>query len=191
MSKKMFGWIAGIEISIFTLLQGSAVTLGLLVAPLVFITIKSRDLAGQVFGNILHVWFFVSLVCALILLATSVFTLIKVKPTSRLLVGRVVCTGLTTALILGFAYTLFRIDAIQATLTKPIDDYPANVDPRREFDLLHGISTDLISAALVVGLVWLILSVVATVKLSGPRESIVSNLRAGSPEDKKIPSVTA
>ena len=179
MSKRKFGWIAGIEVAIFTVLQGSAVTLGLLVAPVVFITIRNShktdnpdDLAGQVFGNILHIWFWATLVCALILLATSIYTFVKVKPLSRLLIGRVVATGIITLLTLAFAYALFRIDAIQATLTQPIDSYPKNVNPRQEFDFLHNLSTDLISASLIVGTVWLVLSVLSVVKLSNNRQNI-------------------
>jgi len=170
MSKKLLGWLGGIEVAIFTVLQGSAVTLGLLVAPVLFVTIRQSgatanpdDLAGKVFGNILHIWLWATLVCALILLATAIYTYAKIQPRRRLLLGRVLTMGLITALTLGFAYTLFRIDTIQAGLTKPIDAYPAGVGARGEFDFLHNLSTDLISASLLVGTVWLVLSVLAVV----------------------------
>jgi hypothetical protein len=182
MSKKLFGWLAGIEITIFTLLQGSAVTLGLLVAPIVFTTIRGNklasspnELAGQVFGNILHIWFWFSLICAVILLGTAAFTLRKIKPLSRLLLWRLVTNGIIVALLVAFGWTLFRLDAITAGLSKPIDDYPAGVNPRQEFDFLHALSTDLISIALLVGAAWLVLSVLATVKLSGTRTTTVDS----------------
>ncbi len=164
MAKKWVGGLIGLEVLVFGLLEGSMVTLGLLVAPVVFKTITSRDLAGRVFGNILNVWVWPGLVCGLILLATSLLTLLKFKPFSRWLLARTVVLVIMTGLIGGFGLVLNRIDTIQNALTQPIENYPADTNPRLEFDTLHKLSTNLLSAALILGLVWLVFSVIVLVR---------------------------
>jgi hypothetical protein len=164
MSKKLIGWLAGIEVLVFGLLEGSMVTLGLIVPIPLFKRITSRDLAGKIFGDILDRWFWVGLACVLVLLVTGVIALVRVRPLSRLLLGRVVALGLMTGLIGAFGWALNRITTLQAGLTKPIEEYPAEVNPRLEIDQLHGLSTNLLSAALVLGLVWFGFSLAAALK---------------------------
>lgn len=167
MTNKLTGWVAGIEAMAFTLLEGSMVTLGLLVAPVLFKKVESRDLAGRIFGGILDRWFWVGLGCTLILLAGAILTVARVRPISRLLLARLVLAVIMTGLIVAFGLVLSRIDTIQAGLTKPIDEYPIDQNPRLEFDQLHQLSTNLLSTDLFVGLGWLVFSVLAFVKLRG------------------------
>ena len=142
------------------------VALGLLVPPPLFTKIGSKDLAGRIFGNILGNWLWLGLPCALLLAVTGIVTLVRLRPSSKLLIGRAAAPLVIAALIGVFAWVLGRTQTIQDSLTKPIDDYPADVNPRLEFDTLHKLSTNLISAALVVGLVWLVLSVISLLKFA-------------------------
>ncbi len=164
MDRRLFGVLAGVEVLVFGLLEGSMVTLGLVVAPALFKTVESRDLAGRAFGNILGVWFWVGLVCTLLLVVTGAVALIKVKPLNRWLLARLVVLLPMTGLIIGFGLVLSRINTIQASLTKPIEQYATDVNPRLEFDQLHKLSTNLLSFDLVLGLVWLLISIVALVR---------------------------
>ena len=55
MGKKLAVTLGGLQILAFALLEGSMLTLGAMVAPALFNTIASRDLAGKTFGNILGI----------------------------------------------------------------------------------------------------------------------------------------
>lgn len=165
MRKKLIGWVVGVETLAFGLLEGSMVTLGLLVAPILFKKIESRDLAGRIFGGILERWFWVGLICTFILLTSAAFTFARVRPISRLLLARLVLAVVMSGLVVAFGFVLSRISTIQASLTKPIDEYPVDTNPRLEFDQLHQLSTNLLSTDLFIGLGWLVLSVLALVKL--------------------------
>lgn len=172
MSKKLFGWIAGIEIMTFATFEGSALTLGW-AAPVIFSQIPSKDQAGRVFGGILSVWFWIGLACTIILTATSLLVLTRIKPLSRLLLVRALTSVLMTVLVVIFGFLMARITTIQNSLTKPIDDYPTNTGVRLEFDNLHSLSTNIVSGAILLGFAWLILSVLSTVKLSDKQGEVV------------------
>ncbi len=171
MNGKLWGWLVGLESLVFMLLEGSMFTLGILVAPQLFKTIESRDLAGRVFGNILGVWLWVGLACLLVLTATAVISLARTRPLSRLLLGRLLTTVVMLGLVGAFGLVLARINTIQAGLTAPIDTYPTDANPRLEFDQLHKLSTNLLSVALGLGLVWFGLSLTTYLKLKTTRSS--------------------
>lgn len=175
MNKKLFGWLVGIDIMTFATFEGSALTLGW-AAPVIFSTLPSKDQAGRVFGNILSVWFWIGLVCTIILTATSLLVLTRIKPLRRLLLVRAIICILMTVLVVIFGFLMARITTIQNSLTKPIDDYPANTGVRLEFDNLHSLSTNVVSAAIMLGFAWLIFSVLSAVKLSDSKaEQIASD----------------
>ena len=155
----------------FMVFVGSAATLGLLVAPILFKSIDSRDLAGRVFGNILTAWVFVAAVCVVVLVITAAITARRVRQNRRLVLGRLLAL-VPAAVLLGiFGWVMSRINTIQSSLTQPIQNYPANQNPRLEFDQLHSVSTNLVSGAILFGLLWFGLSVVLLVRVAQPRRA--------------------
>lgn len=163
MRSKVWSGLVGLEILAFTFVQGSMITLGLVVAPALFKTIASRDLAGRTFGQILGVWLWPGLVCLAILALSAAFTLWKLKPAGWLLWGRLVSVVLMLGLVIAFGVVLARLNTIQDGLTAPIETYPSDVNPRLEYDQLHKLSTNLLSGALGLGLVWFGLSLAVLV----------------------------
>lgn len=159
MSKKFFAAVVAIEGLAYTALTGTMAGLGILVAPVLFKTVTSRDLAGRTFGAILNNWFWVGLVSTLLLVAGAAFTLATVKSMRKLLLARLLILAPMLALILWFGGVMSRLTEIQNSLTKPIEEYAADVNPRLEFDQLHKLSTQLMSVDLFIGLVWFVLSV--------------------------------
>ncbi len=172
MGKRWFGWVVGIEALAFTLLEGSMLTLGALVAPILFKNIKSADQAGRIFGKILGAWFWVGLACTLLLLLTSLLTFLNNRTPRRLYLARFLVLLSMLGLIVAFGFVLNRIEAIQESLVKPIEEYPTGVVPRLEFDQLHKLSTNLLSLDLLLGLVWLSLSIFILAKLPRPSEKL-------------------
>ncbi len=142
------------------MLEGGMVTLGALVAPILFKNIKSADQAGRIFGKILGAWFWVGLACTVILLLSSLVTLINNKSGRRLYFARSFVLVPMLGLIIAFGLVLNRIEAIQSSLTKPIEEYALEANPRLEFDQLHKLSTNLLSINLFLGLGWLVLSAI-------------------------------
>lgn len=169
MQKKVFAAVAAVEILAFTVLAGSMATLGIMVAPVLFKTVTSADLAGRVFGKILNNWFWVGLVCTLLLLATAGFTLSVFKSARRLGVARLIVLLPILGITIWFGAVMSRMLEIQNSLTKPIEEYAANANPRLEFDQLHKISTQLMTINLGLSLVWLGLTIwLLTAYLSQP-----------------------
>ncbi len=165
MNEKLWAVAAGVEAFAFMLLEGSMFGLGLLVAPVLFKTIESRDLAGRVFGNILGLWVWFGLATSLVLVVTAGLTFARTRPLRRLLVARLAVSLVMLGLIGTFAGVLARLDTIQQSLNAPIETYPSNANPRLEFDSLHKLSTNLLTAALFLGLVWFGLSLAAFIRL--------------------------
>lgn len=159
MQKKAFAAVAAVEIVAFTVLAGSMATLGIMVAPVLFKTVTSADLAGRVFGKILNNWFWVGLICTLLLLATSGFTLSAFKSARRLGLARLIVLLPMLGLTIWFGSVMGRMLEIQNSLTKPIEEYAANANPRLEFDQLHKVSTQIMTINLGLSLVWLGLTI--------------------------------
>ena len=186
MSRKLLGGLIGLEVLVFSLLEGSMVALGLLVPPPLFSKVGSKDLAGRIFGSILGNWLWLGLPCAIILAVTGIVTLARLKPFSRLLLARAAAPVVMAAVISVFAWVLGRTQTIQDSLTRPIDDYPTDVNPRLEFDTLHKLSTNLISVALFVGLAWLVISVIALLKFGLTDRAAVVTTEAGIHQEEPI-----
>ncbi len=168
MSRKLWSWIVGLETLAFGLLEGSMVTLGLLVAPLLFKTIESRDTAGRLFGNILKNWLWLGVACSLTLVITALISLrarTESKPQRWFLIGRLLAAAIVLVLIGVFGGILFRMENIQNSLTGPIDSYPLDQNPRLEYDQLHKLSSNLLSAALFIALGWFGMTVMSVFRL--------------------------
>jgi hypothetical protein len=140
-------WLGGMSIA------------GLVVAPTTFGVLEGwnpatgRVLAGQVFGAILARMHLIAYVSgALMVIVLTVQRLLGPRPRSYgirvgLLGLMLACTAYSGVLVAP------RINNLQSEVSGPMNALAAN-DPRRlEFDRLHGLSTTLVMATLVGGLV--------------------------------------
>lgn len=140
---------------------GGMTAAGLIVAPTTFAVLEAwnpttgRVLAGDVFGSVLARMSLVAYVAA--------FLMLVVLTVQRLLGPRPRSYGIRAGLIaLMLALTMYsgliaapRIDALQAGVDGPMNHLPANDARRIEFDYLHALSTSLVTATIVGGLVLL------------------------------------
>jgi hypothetical protein len=140
---------------------GGMTAAGLVVAPVTFAVLEAwnpttgRVLAGDVFGGVLARMNLVAYTAAVLM-----FIVLTVQ---RLLGPRPRSYGIRVGLIaVMLALTMYsgliaapRIDELQASVEGPMNQLPPD-DPRRvEFDHLHGLSTSLVMATIVGGLVLL------------------------------------
>jgi uncharacterized BrkB/YihY/UPF0761 family membrane protein len=161
MGRKLAVWLCGLQILAFALLEGSMLTLGAMVAPALFKTVASRDVAGKTFGNILGIWLWFALGCAVIILICSVLDWRFSRSKNILLAVRSVAPALMLGLLVPFGFILNRMQELQYALPKPLDEYAITEGPRKDIDSLHKISTNLLQAVLFIGLAWFVLSAIA------------------------------
>jgi uncharacterized membrane protein len=138
---------------------GGLATAALVVAPTTFAVLQQwnastgRMLAGQVFGAVLD------RMTVIAYAATGIMFL--VLTIQRVLGPRPKHYGVRVGLLaLVFALTFYtgryitpRIDTLQSEVGAPMIDLPATDARRIEFDQLHSLSTTLLSATMVAGLV--------------------------------------
>ncbi|MBI2931647.1 MAG: DUF4149 domain-containing protein [Planctomycetes bacterium] len=139
---------------------GGLAALAFVVAPIVFRTAGSRELAGTIFGTILRTFTWVEVVLALIAAVSMAVFLILSRPPAPLDWAR---AGLLSALILLLVGTMFVNSA--AAETRPqcgsFDREPATAaegEARVRFDRLHSWSVRLVGTQLLVGGLLLALS---------------------------------
>lgn len=166
MGKKLAVALGGLQILAFALLEGSMLTLGAMVAPALFKTIPSRDLAGKTFGNILGIWVWFAIGCAVVLLVCNIFDLRMSRVKNLWLTLRLLGPVLMLALLGGFTFVLVRMQELQNALPKPLDDYAVTDQPRLDIDNLHKLASNLLSAVLFIGLAWLVVSAIAYYRLN-------------------------
>jgi hypothetical protein len=141
-------------------LGGMAVA-GFVVAPTTFGVLEAWDpsagrvLAGQVFGAVLQRVHLIGYVAAVVMFV--VLTILRMLGPRPMHYGiRVGLLGLMLALMLYSGQVLApRIDQLQAEVTGPMNQLPAGDSRRVEFDQLHSLSTTLVTATLLGGLVLL------------------------------------
>jgi hypothetical protein len=141
-------------------LGGMAVA-GFVVAPTTFGVLEAWDpsagrvLAGQVFGAVLQRVHLIGYVAAVVMFV--VLTILRMLGPRPMHYGiRVGLLGLMLALMLYSGQVLApRIDQLQAEVTGPMNQLPAEDSRRVEFDQLHSLSTTLVTATLLGGLVLL------------------------------------
>ena len=140
---------------------GGMTTAGLVVAPVTFSVLEAwnptagRVLAGDVFGSVLARMNLVAYAAAVLM-----FIVLTVQ---RLLGPRPRSYGIRVGLIaVMLALTMYsgmiaapRIDELQAGVDGPMTQLSADDARRVEFDHLHGLSTSLVMATIVGGLVLL------------------------------------
>ena len=181
MGRKLAVWLGSLEILAFALLEGSMLTLGAMVAPALFKTVSSRDLAGKTFGNILGIWIWFALGCAVILLVCSGLDWRLSRSKSVLLAIRPAGSALMLGLLVAFGFVLGRMQELQNALPKPLDDYAVTDGPRVDIDNLHKLSTNLLTAVLFIGLVWFVLSAYVYYRANSARKPV-----AGLAENKEL-----
>jgi hypothetical protein len=147
-------------LSLVAWLGGMAVA-GLVVAPVTFGVLEAWDpstgrvLAGQVFGAVLERVHLIGYVAAVVMFV--VLTILRMLGPRPLQYGfRVGLLMIMLALMLYSGRVLSpRINQLQAQVKSPMRELPID-DPRRvEFDGLHRLSTTLVMATMVGGLVLL------------------------------------
>lgn len=140
---------------------GGMVILGAVVAPTIFQVLQASDpesgraLAGAAFGTAIARFHYVAYIAgALALLTLATMRILGPKPAAFAVRALIVLVMLGIAVYSGFV-VLARIDAIQAAVGTLPSLLPVT-DPRRiEFDSLHALSTQLMSANIVGALVLL------------------------------------
>jgi hypothetical protein len=149
----------GLELLAYALWLGAMVAIAL-IAPVVFQTVPSRDLAGRVFGGALARLFPLIYLCGGLLLAAGAFQLLRARRLTRVEVARY---GLVLAMLAVALYTgvvvLGEMRAIQASLPGPIETLPIDGGPRARFDALHKLSERLMGLDVLLALLLLPLMV--------------------------------
>jgi hypothetical protein len=137
---------------------GGLITAGALVAPSVFGVLQAwnetqgRELAGQVFGEVLLrlTWLSYAMGCIMFITLT-LHRLLGARPVKYGIRVGIMAMMLLLMMYIGF-YLLPGVDAIQAAVQGPMSALP-ETDPRRvEFDRLHGLSNILFSLTALGGL---------------------------------------
>lgn len=187
MGKKLAVTLGSLQILAFALLEGSMLTLGAMVAPALFKTVASRDLAGKTFGNILGIWLWFALGCAVVLLVCNAFDWRLNGVKNLWLTVRIAGPVLMLGLLAVFGFVLGRMQELQNALPKPLDDYATTDGPRLDIDNLHKTATNLLTAVLFVGLAWFAVSAVAYYTLNSGKSRAQTVSTAARPE----PELTA
>ena len=119
---------------------GSLWTIGYLVAPTLFKTVPDSAMAGTIAGQLFHVEAWWSVVCAILLTGLHYY---QFKNVPRLVLGMLFCT------LIGY----FALHPFMAELRASGLDNP---DIRRQFGLLHGISSGIYLLQSVLGAMWVL-----------------------------------
>lgn len=186
MGKKLAVALGGLQVLVFALLEGSMLALGAMVAPALFKTIASRDLAGKTFGNILGIWLWFALGCAAVLLVCNIVDWRMSRVKNLWLSLRIIGPALMLVLLAGFSFVLVRMQELQNALPKPLDDYATTDQPRLDIDNLHKLASNLLSAVLFIGLAWLVVSVVAYYQLNYGKNAELAKATTSAQRDPEL-----
>ena len=125
-----------LRILVATLWAGSLWTIGFVVAPTLFATLSDRVLAGSIAGSLFRVEAWLSIACALILLALLQWAPGALEPKRRRLLGALVLSMLVCALVSHFGITPLMSELKAQAPSGIMDDAM-----RSRFGMLHGVST--------------------------------------------------
>lgn len=133
-----------------TLWAGSVWTVGYLAAPLLFITLPDRMLAGSIAGSLFRAEAWLSLACGLLLLA--------ILRADRYLPSRNSCARIVIGMLLCVLVGYFGLQPFMAEIRAAAAQTGGVMDEamRSRFGLLHGAASViyLLQSLLAVGLVW-------------------------------------
>ena len=125
-----------LRILVATLWAGSLWTIGFVVAPTLFGTLSDRVLAGNIAGSMFRAEAWLSIACAVILLALLQWAPGALEPKRRRLLGALVLSMLVCALVSHFGITPLMSE-LKAQAPSGIMDEAM----RSRFGMLHGVST--------------------------------------------------
>lgn len=128
--------LSRLRILVATLWAGSLWTIGFVVAPTLFGTLSDRVLAGNIAGSMFRAEAWLSIVCALILLALLQWAPGALEPKRRRLLGALVLSMLVCALVSHFGITPLMAELKAQAPSGIMDDAM-----RSRFGMLHGVST--------------------------------------------------
>ena len=130
--------LARVRLLVATLWAGSLWTIGFIVAPTLFGTLSDRVLAGNIAGSMVRAEAWLSLACALRLLAWLQWAPGALELKRRRLLGALVLSMLVCALL-----SHFGISPLMAELKAQAQGASGIMDEamRSRFGMLHGVST--------------------------------------------------
>ena len=128
--------LSRLRILVATLWAGSLWTIGFVVAPTLFGTLSDRVLAGNIAGSMFRAEAWLSIDCAVILLALLQWAPGALEPKRRRLLGALVLSMLVCALVSHFGITPLMAE-LKAQARSGIMDEAM----RSRFGMLHGVST--------------------------------------------------
>lgn len=130
--------LARVRFLVATLWAGSLWTIGFIVAPTLFATLSDRVLAGNIAGSMFRAEAWLSIACALVLLALLQWGAGALELKRRRLLGALVLSMLVCALL-----SHFGISPLMAELKAQAQGSSGIMDEamRSRFGMLHGVST--------------------------------------------------
>jgi len=128
--------LSRVRFLVATLWAGSLWTVGFVVAPTLFATLSDRMLAGTIAGSLFRVEAWLSIACALILLALLQWGAGALEPKRRRLLGALVLSMLVCTLVSYFGITPLMAELRAQAPSGVMDDAM-----RSRFGMLHGVST--------------------------------------------------
>ena len=128
--------LSRLRILVATLWAGSLWTIGFVVAPTLFGTLSDRVLAGNIAGSLFRVEAWLSIACAVLLLALLQWAPGALEPKRRRLLGALVLSMLVCALVSHFGITPLMSELKAQAPSGIMDDAM-----RSRFGMLHGVST--------------------------------------------------
>lgn len=130
--------LARVRFLVATLWAGSLWTIGFIVAPTLFATLSDRVLAGNIAGSMFRAEAWLSIACAVVLLALLQWGAGALEPKRRRLLGALVLAMLVCALL-----SHFGISPLMAELKAQAQASSGIMDEamRSRFGMLHGVST--------------------------------------------------
>jgi len=128
--------LARVRMLVATLWAGSLWTIGFVVAPTLFDTLGDRVLAGNIAGSMFRAEAWLSMACALILLALLQWGAGELALKCRRLLGALVLSMLVCTLV-----SYFGITPLMAELKAQAPSGIMEGALRSRFGMLHGVST--------------------------------------------------
>ena len=130
--------LARVRFLVATLWAGSLWTIGFIVAPTLFASLSDRVLAGNIAGSMFRAEAWLSIACAVVLLALLQWSPGALEPKRRRLLGALVLAMLVCALL-----SHFGISPLMAELKAQAQGSSGIMDEamRSRFGMLHGVST--------------------------------------------------
>ena len=128
--------LARVRFLVATLWAGSLWTIGFIVAPTLFATLSDRVLAGNIAGSMFRAEAWLSIACALVLLALLQWGAGALELKRRRLLAALVLAMLVCALL-----SHFGISPLMAELKAQAPSGIMDEAMRSRFGMLHGVST--------------------------------------------------